>query len=305
MQTYNPTLLEKDLKNLFLREVHSRQADLWVDKVATVVDSSANNEKYAWAGPAPVLAQFVDEVQFTPLSDTSYTLTNNTYTAGLAVSRSTIEDDQLNGIRLRIGQMAAVAMGHRNSIVSSLLTNGTSDNGYDAVSFFNDSHPARADEGGTQDNLLGGSGTTTANFQTDLTTGVSTIMTFLGENGEPVVENPSSFAVVAPPNVMGTLREALGSQEISNTTNVRFQGMSFDIILDPRLSSTDTNDWYLLYTGGGVKPLIFQDRSPLEFTALERDSDGGFTKEQYKYKVRARYVGGYSFWQYACKFVNS
>ena len=303
MQTYNPTLLEKGLRNLFLREVHSRQSMLWVDKVASIVDSKANNEKYAWAGPSPSMSEFLDEQQFTPMTDTSYTITNKTFSAGLAVGRTLIEDDQLGGVRMRIADLASNALGHRNKIVSDLLVNGTTDLCYDNESFFGDAHLARADEGGTQDNLLAGSGTSNAQVQTDITTGIATIMGFTGENGEPMVENPTQWALVAPPELMGVVKEALKSQEISNTTNVRFAGMSFDIILDARL--TDATDWYLLYTGGGTKPLIFQDRTPLEFSSQEQDSDGGFRREQYLYKVRARYNGGYSLWQYAVKFVNA
>lgn len=302
MQTYNPTLLEKGLRSLFFNDFLSAQSMIWVDKVANIVDSKANNEKYAWAGPSPSMSQFLDEQQFTPLTDTGYTLTNNTYSAGLAVSRAQIEDDQLNGIRMRIAQMAATAAGHRNEIISDLLVNGTTDLCYDNESFFGDAHLARADEGATQDNLLAGTGTTTAQVQTDLTTGIATIMGFTGENGEPVVENPTRWAVVAPPELLGAMQEALKARDVVDTTNVRFAGMTFDVIFDPRLS--DADDWYLLYTGGGIKPLIFQDRSPLEFTALEKDSDSGFRREQYLYKVRARYVGGYALWQYAVKMVN-
>lgn len=305
MLTYNPTLLEKDLKDLFFRDFHSHQSMIWVDKVATIVESNADLEKYAWAGPAPAMSEVIDEVQFTPLSDDSITLTNTLYAAGLTVKRTQIDDDQLNGIRTRISQMAATAAGHRNKIVSDLLVNGTTDLAYDDESFFGDAHLARADEGGTQDNLLAGSGITTANHLTDLTTGISTIMTFLGENGEPMVEGPSQFTVVAPPGNFGGLFEALNSTDVSQTTNVRFRGMSIDVVLDARLTATDADDWYLLYTGGGVKPLIFQNRDNLEFTAQDSatSSDAAFVREQYKYKARARYVGGYSYWQYAVKFV--
>src|SRR5688572_29153887 len=125
MQTYNPTLLEKGLRALLLKEFISKQSQIWVDKVATMVSSNANNEKYAWAGAAPSMSQFLDEQQFTPMTDTGFTATILTFSAGVAVSRSQIEDDQLGGVKLRIGQLATTAAGHRNKIVSDLLVNGT------------------------------------------------------------------------------------------------------------------------------------------------------------------------------------
>jgi len=57
----------------------------------------------------------------------------------------------------------------------------------------------------------------------------------------------------------------------------------------------------LLKTDAAVRPLIFQDREPVEFTALTEDSEEGFRREKFLYGVRARYRLTYGYWQYAVK----
>ena len=57
--------------------------------------------------------------------------------------------------------------------------------------------------------------------------------------------------------------------------------------------------WYLLKTDGVLRPFIFQDREPVEFTALEENSDEGFRREKFLYGVRARYRLAYGEWRFA------
>ncbi len=55
----------------------------------------------------------------------------------------------------------------------------------------------------------------------------------------------------------------------------------------------------MLSTKGVVKPVILQSRTPIEFAALEADSESGFMRDEYVYGVRARYNAGYGLWQMA------
>jgi phage major head subunit gpT-like protein len=61
----------------------------------------------------------------------------------------------------------------------------------------------------------------------------------------------------------------------------------------------DVSKWFLLKTDVPVRPFIFQDREPIEFKALEADSEEGFKREVYLYGIRARYRICYAAWQHA------
>jgi len=66
----------------------------------------------------------------------------------------------------------------------------------------------------------------------------------------------------------------------------------------------DADDWYVFVTNKPVKPLIFQDRDPIEFGALENSSQQGFMSEVYHYGVRFRCNVGSGVWQRAIKISN-
>ncbi len=68
------------------------------------------------------------------------------------------------------------------------------------------------------------------------------------------------------------------------------------------LKSGSAAAWYLLDTSRAVKPLIFQERTKPELQALTDPKDESvFTKDQYRYGVRARHNVGLGFWQMAYK----
>ena len=48
-----------------------------------------------------------------------------------------------------------------------------------------------------------------------------------------------------------------------------------------------------------MRPFVFQDRMPVDFVAMEQDSEDGFKREKFQYGVRARYKMTYGYWQYA------
>jgi len=297
---YSSTSLEKGLKTLFLQNFTAESS--YADRLCFVETSASDQEKYEWLGQAPQMSELKGERKITPLSDTGYTLSNTTYESTISIKRNHLEDNQTGSIRRRIQQMAQTASAHVNKLVINALVNATTNTGYDSVAFFSDSHTARADEGSTQDNLLPGTGTTSALIATNLASAKATMLGFTDESGEPFHGDGNiGLTVVAPPALEKNFREVLGAGIISNNTNHQ-DGMA-DLIISPRLS--DADDWYLLRTDNLARGLIFQQRSPIEFSALESNTESSFLKEVYMYGVRARYAVGYAFWQSAIKMVNS
>jgi phage major head subunit gpT-like protein len=197
--------------------------------------------------------------------------------------------------------MAQTASTHVNELVISALVNGTTDTCYDGTAFFGNTHTARGD-GAAFDNLAAGTATTTAGLATDLATVKSTMLRFQDETGASFHnDSPAQFTVVAPPELEKNLREVLGATMISNTSNM--QVGAAQLIISPRLA--DANDWYFLRTDNLARGLLFQQRSPIEFSALESNTESSFLREVYYYGVRARYAVGYAFPQCAIKVVNS
>ncbi len=298
---YTPTILEKGLRGEFLRVAEANQPKL-VDMLADRVSSNADNEKYIWLGQAPQMVELEDEIEFDPFTETSYTITNVEYAAGLTVKRRQVINDQLGGVMMRVRSMAQVAANHPDALLTTALINGTTNLGYDGVAFFADAHPARKNEGGTQDNLLAGSGSTTANIQADINTALAYFTNTKAENGEPFFPGGVTQVVfVIPASLRKAFSEALKATKVGDTDNTQIDGLDLRAHVSGRLS--DTDDWYALATGGGLRPLIFQEREPLRFEALET-GERAFRRSQFQYKAQAYHAAGYGSWQAACKFVN-
>lgn len=58
--------------------------------------------------------------------------------------------------------------------------------------------------------------------------------------------------------------------------------------------------WFMLDTTRGLKPLIYQERRPFDFVALDKSTDEGVVmRKEYVYGVDGRANAGYGFWQQA------
>lgn len=307
-ETFSPSVLTKGALSTFFEQLSGERASL-IDRWATRVDSNADAENHPWLGEPPQMAEVVDEVVFTPMSDANYKLTNVTYAAGIQFPRRTVITDQTGGVSRRIQQMAVVAAMHPNKLLIQNLIDGDSATlGLDVTNeaYFNDTHAARGTLSSTQDNINVGTGTTTAQVSADFNAALAQGLDLLAENGEPFREEVTQIEVVAPPVLMKPMKEAVRAQVISQTTNVQFEGMTVGFTFTARISADDANDWYIGFSDSPVKPLIFQNLEALNFTSLDTDeSELAFNAEVYRYKTRADYATGYALWQNAQKITNT
>ena len=168
------------------------------------------------------------------------------------------------------------------------------------MSFFNDAHVSGSS--GSQDNLLSFTATdpdnpTTDEFKGALRAAIGVMMAFKDDQGDPMSISATGLVCVVPTTMYLSALEAVNATIISDTTNV-LAGAA-QVIAFPWLS--DISKWYLLKTDSVVRPFIFQDREPVEFTALTEDSDEGFRREKFLFGVRARYRVTYGYWQHAIR----
>jgi phage major head subunit gpT-like protein len=232
----------------------------------------------------------------------SYSVENLKYELTIEVDRDEIADDKTGQIKVRIGELAERAATHKDYLCAQLLKNGENAgfNSYDGVTFFNDSHTSG--DCGPQDNRLTATAMdpenpTAEEFRSALRKAIGTLMSFTDDQGDPVSLSATGLICVVPTTMYLTALEAVSATVVGATPNVLAGAAK--IIAFPWL--TDASMWYLLKTDGIIRPLIFQDREPIEFTALTENSDEGFRREKFLYGVRARYRITYGYWQYAVR----
>lgn len=298
-QVVSPITLEKGLRAEFLKAYNSTE-DSAIMSAAMKLSSSADHEKYAWLGSAPIMQEFKDEKVPKGLLDFSYTVTNVPYEATIKVDKFALRNDQLAATQMRIRDLGARARTFPIKLLMDQLVNGDSQLCYDGQNFFSASHAEGAS--GTQSNLLSGTGATLATIQADFFAARAKMLSYKDDIGQPFYEDISGqdLLVIAPPALQGIFEQLFNATFIANTDNV-LKGAA-QLAFSSRLS--DTNDWYLMNRAGAVKPLVLQENMPIEFGALEGQSDEGFKRRMYLYGVEWYGNVGYGLWQKAVKTTN-
>jgi phage major head subunit gpT-like protein len=304
--------LEKGVR-ASLAERMVTQNQFMVSELCDVIDIQADDLKHGYLSDAPQMSEFEASRKVTSLIDKSTTITNKVYDAAMQFRRDDLRRSQAGMINLARAQQRLVntVAGFPNKRLTELTVNGTTavatsgeNTPYDGQPFFSNSHPALADEGGTQDNLAAGTGTTTAQVSTDINSVVSTFYNFKGTNGEPFFgDTDLDILFMIPPALMKSFREALEATIISNTSNVQ-SGIG-RLFINPRLTGTDVNDWYAFVTNPGFKPYAWQRDQPMEVDATAEGSDMWKRDRRGEVGVSAALGAGYLYWQSAIKVVNS
>jgi len=300
MAVINTGLLTKGLRSEFFNRFENTPVHF--TELATRLQSNSDSESYRWLGTVPRMREWGTGRLAKGLRTESYSIENLKYESTIEVDRDEISDDQTGQIRVRIGELAQRAATHKDFLIAQLLNNGGGAGfvSYDGVTFFNDAHVSG--DSGNQDNNLTFDASavdspTVDEFKGALKQAIAAMMSFNDDQGEPAAIGASGLVCLVPPTMFFTALESINATVINNTTNV-LQGVA-RVISMPWL--TDASTWYLLKTDGAVRPFIFQDREPVEFTALTEQSEDGFKREKYLYGVRARYRLAYGYWQYAVR----
>lgn len=298
MAIVNTGLLTKGLRSEFFSRFES--ATTYFQDLATRIQSNSDSETYRWLGSLPRMREWGTGRLARGVGGESYSIENLKYESTLEIDRDEIADDKTGQIRIRIGELASRAATHKDYLIAQLLISGETSgfNSYDGVTFFNNAHVSGSS--GSQDNLLTSEAIlpdspTVAEFKEALKFAIATLLGFKDDQGEPMAITATGLVCVVPTTMYLTALEAVSAAMVASTSNV-LQGAA-RVIAFPWL--TDVSKWYLLKTDGVVRPFIFQDREPVEFTALTEDSDEGFRREKFLYGVRARYRLAYGYWQYA------
>jgi phage major head subunit gpT-like protein len=300
MAVINTGLLTKGLRSEFFQRLES--VPVFYRDLATRIVSNADRESYKWLGTVPRVREWGTGRLAQGLRTESYSVENLKYEATIEVDRDEISDDQTGQIRLRVGELAQRAATHKDYLLAQLLIDGATSghNSYDGVSFFNATHVSG--DSGNQNNLLTSPTAaldepTVVEFKSAMKTAIAAMLAFKDDQGEPALISASGLVCVVPPTLLFTATEAINSTVVDNTSNA-LRGIARVVAL-PWL--TDLSTWYLLKTDGVIRPLIFQDREPVEFNALAEDSDEGFRREKFLFGVRARYRMTYGYWQHAVR----
>ena len=294
------TLLEVGLKAIFRQEYAKATNDSW-KKVSMTMPSKGYNETYGFLGATPAMREWLDERIPTGFQATPFTIANKDFEATLEVDRNALDDDRYGEIKVQVQLLAESARRYYEERAFTVLANGeTSTYGlcYDGNEFFDSSHSEGTYYTTAQSNS--GSSALTA---TTLSAARSAMMKFKDDRGKPL--GIIADTLIVPPDLedlaiqltQSSTTDGDGDGTAAATGLVNPNKGRYNVIVTPWF--TDADSWMLCSCNGVNKPLIFQDRKPTEFAALEGNSERGFLTKKYLYGVDNRFNFGYGNWRYA------
>jgi phage major head subunit gpT-like protein len=290
-----PKHLTAGLKTIFFKEFNRQVNDDW-KKIVTEVSSTKDKESYAWLGSTPAMREWVDERMPAALAENGFDITNKDWEASISVSKNALDDDQYGQIKVRVQQLAETARDFPRIKAFDTLIAGTTTECYDGQCFFDTDHSEGSS--GTQSN----DGTLELTSE-NLTATRADMMRFKDDKGN--VMGISGDILIVPPELEATALEIVGAETIERYTasgtdkapTLNVHKGRYEVVVTERI--TDEDSWYLVCGNRVTKPVIYQNRQPVQFDALEKGTDTGFTRKEYQYGVDSRFNMGLGDWRLA------
>jgi phage major head subunit gpT-like protein len=241
---------------------------------ANRVVSSERTISYRGLGAAPRMREWLDEIQGAVFNTkVPFPVTVRDWEASVEIPVSELQADRLGEYGMKMQQMGAFAKQHPDELIAALIVAAETTLCYDGQNMCDTDH-AEGDSG-TQSNLLttGGDDDDIADIVIDLGTAIAAFQRFKDDRGRAlrIGSAPDAvYDVLCRPEVLPVFTQLATAEQITGTTSqwkgrIRPTGI-------PELTAAD--EWYILWTGGPVKPLIVQyQNEPSALKILGPDSE--------------------------------
>ena len=266
-------LAVKGAKDAFMERIDNIP-EVWRN-YATITDSTTATETYAFANAVPEPRVMTGERHIQGVGDVNFTVTNDTHELSLMVQREAFEDDQVSAINARFRELAEVYATYKDSLFTALLEAGsTTDALMDSDSFFEDDRTIGSS--GTINNDLtaaaaaGNAVPTASELLIQLAIWKAAMLGFMDDKGRPFnVLASTKMRLAVMPAAEYVARAALTANFIpivaaDGATDNIFKGMAELDVLPYHTASSTTNTMYLAMLGSDRKPILYQQRTPLE-----------------------------------------
>lgn len=288
----------------------------WIDPLSLETTSNSASEKYAWLGNVPQMREWKGNRISKQLREYDYTIVNRLFEATLEVAVADLRRDKTGQLQKRIAELARRADTHWATLITELITNGTSatlGKCYDGAAFFSAAHTEG--DSGTQTNLLTATevtslnvGTATAPTAAEMASAIFDCIAYAGtykdDQGEPINEDATNWILMAGnATIWGAAAKAI-SQNMVNSGGAAIDnvlknvGLNIQPVFNARLTASSWTDKFLLFRADApVAPFIRQSETAMNVNALAEGSDYEFTNKAHLYGLDVNRAAGYGLWQ--------
>lgn len=288
----------------------------------TVVPSRGADESYAWIGDLPGMREWLGERKFKQLRAAGYVLPNKHWESSLEFERTIVDDDRYGVMRPAIMNLAVEARYHPDELLfMNVVNQGESQLCFDGQNFFDTDH--EWGDSGVQSNIVNrtigsAAGPTVEEWKDALDQAVLRLLSFKNDQGKfltrPTAGTLGNLICTVPLSQYAVANKALKQAfAIEQGANSSFAATTNVLLEVPKLmpiqytgTASGGNDlaFDLYYTGGVMKPYVFQERERLRFQTRGFDT---IEEKVIKAMTEARYNAGYLAWWAAVrvKFATS
>lgn len=287
---------------------------LWIDKLSNYFPSDQSSEEYAWLGMSPVLQEWVGGRNAKGFRESGIEIKNKHFEATLEILVRDLRRDKTGQIKARIMEMAKRTNTHWASLLSTLILNGASTVCYDGQYFFDTDH--QEGESGVQSNDISVDisalpasvhGVVTLpsveEMQLTIVKGITQIVGFKDDQGEPMNEDASDFLVKVPLSLMNVAKQAVATPIQVDASQTALEALKQDfninVAANPRLSAW-TDQFSVFRTDSHIKSFIRQEETKVLLKVKGEGSEFEFDNDAHQYGVDTWRNVGYGYWQNSC-----
>lgn len=129
------------MRTEYLRAMQAVAAPAPFERITAIIPSTARVENYAWMTPAPGVARYLGRRRAAQIDQLKYEVPNFEYDGTMTVANRDVEDDNVNGYRLRMNDLTLKARKpFQSRLVYAKLAAGESELCFDGSYFFATSH---------------------------------------------------------------------------------------------------------------------------------------------------------------------
>jgi phage major head subunit gpT-like protein len=306
-------LSSRAIMGMYFARLEMNAGMSWISGVSNLFNSDQASETYNFLGQSPSMREWIGGRQAKGFSGQGITILNKHYEATIEVAVKDARRDKTPQIQARINEFADRTETHWASLLSALLLAGPSTACYDGQFFFDTDHSEG--DSGTQSNDISVDistlpaavhGVVTApsveEMQQSILAGITQILTFKDDRGEPMNENGRSFLVIVPPSLYMVATAAcsvLATGALQQNLNPNIlAAMRIDVQMNPRLTWTDS--FAVFRTDSEVRAFIRQTEQEVELKAKAEGSEYEFDNDAWQFGVDAWRGVGYGYWQRGC-----
>ena len=288
--------VQRDVTQVF--KTRAEAATPFYPQLCTIVPSNSLDEKYSMLGGLPGMREWIGERKAKELRAGNYTLANKHWESTLGIEKTDIDDDRLGTLNTQIMALADEATYHPDELLFEIGDSAAETTACFDGQYFYDTDHSWGDSG-TQSNdlsttVVNSAAVTTTEFRTMFEAAVDALLGFKNDQGKylvrPRVGQMGSLICAVPRALRNVANKAFEQALIANGESNWFSEKP-TIVTIPYYTSALKFD--VFYTGGLIKPFIFQARKPLQFQV---DGANDLKTKQLLAMTEARYNIGYGAW---------